>query len=112
MLVNTLLNKFAEVTKPLGESEKYWPDGYIKTKKKVEERPVNPLCFQEYQRTVKFLEVVLLMWNCLNITLPILYVMLNDKNIKPFSDRFNERLTFLWNMVSMFKQMDTYSAST
>lgn len=50
MLVNTLLNKFAEVTKPLGESEKYWPDGYIKTKKKVEERPANPLCFQEYPK--------------------------------------------------------------
>lgn len=37
--------------------------------------------------------------------------MLNDKNIKPFSDRFNERLTFLWNMVSMFKQIQHQHSS-
>ena len=90
----------------MGVCDKHWPNGFIKTKKKGGERPANPSSvFKGIPRTVGFLELVLLMWKCLNIRLPILYIMLNDKNRKPFSDFFNERLTFLQGMASMLQKL-------
>ena len=62
--------------------------------------------------TARFLELFLHMWNCLNIKSTEFYIMLNDQNRRPFSDFSDERLTFLQDIASMFKQMDTYSPST
>ena len=55
--VNIHPNKFAEVTTHMGVCEKYWPDGYIKTKQKVGEIPANPPCFQGYPKNNKIFGV-------------------------------------------------------
>ena len=77
--------------------------------------PTNWRCISKVYnmtRTARFLELFLHMWNCLNIKSTEFYIMLNDQNRRPFSDFSDERLTFLQDIASMFKQMDTYSPST
>ena len=61
---------------------------------------------QKMMGTARFLDLVLRMWNCLNMKSPEIYVILNDKYIKPFFDSSDEKSTFLQNMAIMFKQID------
>ena len=62
--------------------------------------------------TAIFLELFLHMWNCLNIKSSEFYIMLNNQYRKLFLYFSDERLKFIQDMASMFKQMDTYSPST
>ena len=61
--------------------------------------------------TARLLELVLHMWNCLNVKSSKFCIMLTDQNTKPFSDTFDKRLKFLQNMASTYKKIDTYSPS-
>ena len=61
--------------------------------------------------TARLLELVLHMWNCLNVKSSKFYIMLTDQNTKPFSDTFDKRLKFLQNMARTYKEIDTYSPS-
>ena len=52
------------------------------------------------------------MCNCLNVKHPDTWYHLNDANRKAIYHTDETRLTFLIDMATMFKRMDTYSASS
>ena len=62
--------------------------------------------------TTRFIELVVDMWNCLNIKCPGAGQKLQDPNREKFTEQNDARLDFLKDMATMFKQMDTYSPST
>ena len=64
------------------------------------------------KETGRFIQLVLQMWNCLNVKHLDTWYHLNDANRKPVYHTDDTRLTFLVDMATLFKKMDTYSASS
>lgn len=76
------------------------------------EKTVVALQQNGYLETARFIQLVLKMWNCLNVKTPNIWYRLNDINRKPIYKTTDPRLNFLIDMATMFKRMDTYSASS
>ena len=65
-----------------------------------------------FNETARFIQLVLRMWNCLNVKSPNTWYHLNDTNRKPIHEKTDSRLNYLIDLATMFKGMDTYSASS
>ena len=73
---------------------------------------VPPLLRQQgAHETARFVELVMKLWSMLNIRTPSVGIMKNDMNREPFKNIDDARLGFMSDMATMFKQMDTSSAS-
>ena len=73
---------------------------------------VPPLLRQQgAHETARFVELVVKLWSMLNIRTPSVGIMKNDMNREPFKNIDDARLGFMSDMATMFKQMDTSSAS-
>ena len=75
------------------------------------EKTVTALELQDSKETARFVQLVLRMWKCLNIKSPVTGFKLYDEDRKPFVDR-GSKVDALKSMATMFKAIDTYSAST
>ena len=76
------------------------------------EKTVAALEIQGSMETARFIQLVLRMWKILNIKSPDKWYMPYDEDRKPFKNIDDQRLAFIKSMATMFKSMDTYSAST
>ena len=67
----------------------------------------NLLKQRKCEGTSILIERVTQMWNILNVRSPEAGKQLNDKDRMPFEDENDERLTFLTEMATVFKLMDS-----
>ena len=76
------------------------------------EKTVAALRLKGKEGTARFIELVLRMWKMLNVKSNEVGQRLNDPDRFPFSTPDDIRFTFLRDVAHMFKEMDTYSASS
>ena len=76
------------------------------------EKTVDALRWEKREETARFIELVVRMWKTLNIKLRKAGKRLNDPDRNPFNSPNDKRFDLLRSLARMFKEMDTYSASS
>ena len=89
-----------------------WPNNFEKQNVHLvcnvfNEKVFNLLKQRKCEGTSIFIERVTQMWNILNVRSPEAGKQLNDKDRIPFEDENDERSTFLTEMATVFKLMDS-----